>query len=157
MEFDGQRQGEEVIYVFRRHIVTSIKGFFWMILMMGLGVVPHFIWPDNSTMFVVWLVFAAVGVLGWGYSLILWYFSFYIVTSERLRQTRQKGMFNKSVVDLELGHIQNMSYGVNGIFATIFNYGSILIQTEAGDLVISMVSHPETVYNELENTWHEKR
>ena len=157
MEFDGQREGEEVIYVFRRHIVTSIKGFFWMILMMGLGVVPHFIWPDNSTMFVVWLVFAAVGVLGWGYSLILWYFSFYIVTSERLRQTRQKGMFNKSVVDLELGHIQNMSYGVNGIFATIFNYGSILIQTEAGDLVISMVSHPETVYNELENTWHEKR
>lgn len=157
MEFDGQRQGEEVIYVFRRHIVTSIKGFFWMILMMGLGVVPHFIWPDNSSMFVVWLVFAAVGVLGWGYSLILWYFSFYIVTSERLRQTRQKGMFNKSVVDLELGHIQNMSYGVNGIFATIFNYGSILIQTEAGDLVISMVSHPETVYNELENTWHEKR
>jgi hypothetical protein len=157
MEFDGQRQGEEVIYVFRRHIVTSIKGFFWMILMMGLGVVPHFIWPDNSTMFVVWLVFAAVGVLGWGYSLMLWYFSFYIVTSERLRQTRQKGMFNKSVVDLELGHIQNMSYGVNGLFATIFNYGSILIQTEAGDLVISMVSHPETVYNELENTWHEKR
>ena len=157
MEFDGQREGEEVIYVFRRHIVTSIKGFFWMILMMGLGVVPHFIWPDNSTMFVVWLVFAAVGVLGWGYSLILWYFSFYIVTSERLRQTRQKGMFNKSVVDLELCHIQNMSYGVNGIFATIFNYGSILIQTEAGDLVISMVSHPETVYNELENTWHEKR
>lgn len=157
MEFDGQRQGEEVIYVFRRHIVTSIRGFLWMILMMGLGVVPHFIWPDNSTMFVVWLIFAAVGVLGWGYSLILWYFSFYIVTSERLRQTRQKGMFNKSVVDLELGHIQNMSYGVNGIFATIFNYGSILIQTEAGDLVISMVSHPETVYNELENTWHEKR
>ena len=132
MEFEGQRQGEEVIYVFRRHVVTSIKGFLWMILMMGLGVVPHFIWPDNSMMFVVWLIFAGVGVLGWGYSLMLWYFSFYIVTSERLRQTRQKGMFNKSVVDLELGHIQNMSYGVNGIFATIFNYGSILIQTEAG-------------------------
>ena len=85
MEFEGQREGEEVIYVFRRHIVTSIKGFLWMVLMMGLGVVPHFIWPDNSTMFVVWLIFAAVGVLGWGYSLILWYFSFYIVTSERLR------------------------------------------------------------------------
>jgi hypothetical protein len=79
------------------------------------------------------------------------------VTNERLRQTRQKGFFQKSVVDLELKNIQNMSYGVHGLFATIFNYGSILIQTDAGDLVLSMVSHPETVYNELENTWHEKR
>jgi hypothetical protein len=79
------------------------------------------------------------------------------VTNERLRQTRQKGFFKKSVVDLELVNIQNMSYGVSGVFATIFDYGTILIQTEAGDLVLSMVSHPEAVYNELENTWHEKR
>ena len=108
-------------------------------------------------MFFVWLVFIGVGLLGAAYSWMLWYFSFYIVTNERLRQTRQKGLFKKSVVDLELSNIQNMSYGVNGMFATMFDYGSILIQTEAGDLVRSMVSHPETVYNELENTWHDKR
>lgn len=157
MDFEGQREGEEVIYVFRRHILTTIKGFLWMILLMGIGVIPHFMWPGDSNMFIVWLIFAAVGLIGLGYSLTLWYFSFYVVTNQRLRQTRQKGIFHKSVVDLELSSIQNMSFGVNGLFATIFNYGAILIQTEAGDLVISMVSHPETVYNELENTWHEKR
>ena len=157
MEFEGQREGEEVIYVFRRHAMTSIKGFLWCIVVTALGLIPMFIWPGNGHMFFVWLAFLGVGVLGAAYSWMLWYFSFYIVTNERLRQTRQKGLFKKSVVDLELSNIQNMSYGVNGVFATMFDYGSILIQTEAGDLVISMVSHPETVYNELENTWHDKR
>lgn len=157
MEFEGQREGEEVIYVFRRHAMTSIKGFLWLIVVTGLGLVPMFIWPGNGNLFFVWLAFLGVGIFGAAYSWMLWYFSFYIVTNERLRQTRQKGLFKKSVVDLELSNIQNMSYGINGVFATMFDYGSILIQTEAGDLVISMVSHPETVYNELENTWHDKR
>lgn len=157
MEFDGQREGEQVKYVFRRHFVTTIRGWIWLIIVTALGFVPSLIWPNNSDMFWVWLIFFAVGLIGAVYSWMLWYFSFYIVTNERLRQTRQKGFFQKSVVDLELDSIKNMSYGVHGLFATIFNYGSILIQTEAGDLVLSMVSHPETVYNELENTWHEKR
>ena len=157
MEFEGQREGEEVIYVFRRDIVTAFKGFFWMVAVTGIGLVPMFLWPDNGRMFFVWLLFFAVGVIGAAYSWMMWYFSYYIVTNERLRQTRQKGFFKKSVVDLELSNILNMSYGVTGLFAAMFDYGTILIQTEAGDLVLSMVSHPETVYNELENTWHEKR
>ena len=157
MEFEGQREGEEVIYVFRRHIMTSVKGFLWLVVLTGVGLIPMFIWPGNGQMFFVWLIFLGVGILGAAYSWMLWYFSYYIVTDERLRQTRQKGLFKKSVVDLELSSIQNMSFGVNGVFATMLDYGSILIQTEAGDLVISMVSHPETVYNELENTWHDKR
>ena len=157
MEFDGQREGEEVIYVFRRHIFTALKGFLWFVIVTALGLIPMIVWPDNDKLFYVWLVCLIVGVLGAAYSWMLWYFSFYIVTNERLRQTRQKGLFNRSVVDLELGNIVNMSYGVHGMFATMFDYGAILIQTEAGDLVLSMVSHPETVYNELENTWHDKR
>lgn len=156
MEFEGQREGEEVMYVFRRHFLTAAKGIVWLILMTGLGVVPMLLWPDNGQMFFVWMVFFGVGILGALYSWMLWYFSFYIVTNQRLRQTRQKGLFNKTVVDLELNKIMNMSYGVRGVFATMFNYGAILIQTEAGDLMLSMVSHPETVYNELENTWHDK-
>ena len=157
MEFEGQREGEEVIYVFRRHILTAVKGFWWLVGMMVLGAIPMIVWPDNGQMFLVWLVFILVGILGATYSWILWFFSFYVVTNERLRQVRQKGMFNKSVVDLELASILNMSYGVHGVFATMFDYGSILVQTGAGDLVLSMVSHPETVYNELENTWHDKK
>lgn len=153
--FEGQRANEEVIFVFRRHILTSIKGFFFLIFMTLIGFVPMLIWPDNQSMIFVWMGFVIVGLLGVGYSYLLWYFSFYIVTNQRLRQTRQKGLFKKTVVDLSLENVQSASFGVPGMFGSMFDYGTILIQTSAGDLVLSMVSHPETVYNEIENARHD--
>ena len=153
--FEGQRANEEVIFVFRRHILTSIKGFFFLIFMALIGFVPMLIWPDNQSMVFVWMGFVIVGLLGVGYSYLLWYFSFYIVTNQRLRQTRQKGLFKKTVVDLSLENVQSASFGVPGMFGSMFDYGTILIQTSAGDLVLSMVSHPETVYNEIENARHD--
>ena len=153
-DFEGQREGEEVVFVFRRHILTAIRGFLFLIFMILAGFVPMLIWKDNQSMVFVWMAFVIVGLLGMGYSHLLWYFSFYIVTNQRLRQTRQKGLFKKTVVDLSLENIQSASFGVPGMFGSIFNYGTILIQTGAGDLVLSMVSHPETVYNEIENARH---
>ena len=117
--------------------------------MIAVGVLPVIMWPDDSRMYWVWGVSGLIGVLGLGYSYVLWYFSFYMLTNQRLRQVRQKGIFKKSVVDLDLDNIMSASYGQHGVFATMFNYGTILIQTSAGDLVLSMVAKPETVYNEL--------
>ena len=152
--FEGQREDEEVVYVFRRHILTSIKGLFFLVFMAVVGMAPMLIWPEKQNMIFVWMGFVVVGLLGLGYSYLLWYYSFYVITNQRLRQTRQKGLFKKTVVDLDLENIQSASFGVPGMFGTMFNYGTILIQTSAGDLVLSMVSHPETVYNEMENARH---
>lgn len=152
--FEGQREDEEVVYVFRRHILTSIKGLFFLVFMAVVGMTPMLIWPDKQNMIFVWMGFVVVGLLGLGYSYLLWYYSFYVITNQRLRQTRQKGLFKKTVVDLDLENIQSASFGVPGMFGAMFNYGTILIQTSAGDLVLSMVSHPETVYNEMENARH---
>ena len=154
MDFDGQRSGEEVLYVFRRHISTARKGLYFLIFMILLGLVPRFLWPGNDGVSFVGLACVLVGVLGFGYSLLLWYFSFYMLTSERLRQTRQKGIFKKTVVDLDLENILSVSYGIPGIFGSMMNYGTIMVQTSAGDLVLSMVTNPEEVYNELQNAAH---
>ena len=153
--FEGQRANEEVIFIFRRHILTSIKGFFFLIFMAVVGFLPKIMWPDDDRMIFVWMGAVIVGLLGMGYSYLLWYYSFYIVTNQRLRQTRQKGLFKKTVVDLSLENVQSASFGVPGMFGAMFDYGTILIQTGAGDLVLSMVSHPETVYNEIENARHD--
>ena len=157
MDFEGQRKGEEVKYIFRRHAISTIKGWLFMIFMAAAGYLPVLMWPGDSRMYWVWGVSGAVGLLGLGYSYVLWYFSFYMLTNQRLRQVRQKGIFKKTVVDLDLENILSASYGQHGMFATMFNYGTILIQTSAGDLVLSMVSKPETVYNELGDAAHVAR
>ena len=158
MDFEGQRSGEEVLFIFRRHIVTAWKGLVFMLVMIGLGYLPVVMWPELKTqMYFVWAGVGVIGLLGFLKSLILWHFSFYMVTNQRLRQVRQKGIFTKTVVDLDLDRIQSTSFGVHGVFATMFNYGTILVQTGAGDLILSAVSKPESVYNELENAVHNER
>ena len=157
MDFEGQRSGEEVIFVFRRHIVTAWKGFIFMLVMIGLGYLPVVMWAGMNEMYFVWAGVGVIGLFGFLKSLILWHFSYYMITNQRLRQVRQKGFFTKTVVDLDLDKIQSSSFGVHGMFATMFNYGTILVQTGAGDLVLSTVSKPETVYNELEDAVHNAR
>ena len=149
--FDGQREGEKVKFVFRRHFLTARKGLLWMLVCLAIGTLPLFMWKGDRRMFWVFLVFVVVGLIGLFYSIILWYFSIYIVTDQRIRQITQKGFFKKSVVDLGLDRIQSISYGVPGILGGVFGFGTILIQTAVGDLVISMVPRPEKVYNKLQN------
>lgn len=149
--FDGQRQGEKVLFTFRRHIVTARKGLGWLIVMSTIGVVPMILWPDSPYMFPLFLGLVFFGLLGAFYAYILWYFSIYVVTNQRLRQISQKGLFKKSVVDLSLDKVMSISYGVSGAFAGILGYGTILIQTAVGDLTISKVSHPEDIHNKLQD------
>ncbi len=149
--FDGQREGEEVKFIFRRHFLTAKKGFFFMIAMIVVGFLPMFIWKDNINMFWFFVGMVIIGAVGFLYSYMLWYFSLYIVTDQRIRQISQKGFFKKTVVDLGLDRIQSISYGVPGIIAGIFGYGTILIQTGVGDLVISQVAKPASIYERLQN------
>ena len=148
--FSGQREDEEVKYVFRRHVFTAWRGTVWIIFFGLVGLVPMVLWPNDQRMFFVWLGFLGVGVLGMLYSYMLWYFSYYLVTNQRVRQVRQKGIFRKTVVDLGLDKVQSISYEVPGISGGIFGYGTLLLQTQAGDMRISKVRKPEKVYNVLQ-------
>ena len=131
--------------------MTARKGLYFLLGFTVVGVVPIFIWQGDGRMVFVWMGSVLVGVLFWLYSYMLWYFSVYIVTNERLRQVSQKGLFKKTVVDLGLDKIISISYEVPGLFGGMLGYGTLLVQTMVGDLTISNVSHPESVYNRLQN------
>ena len=93
MIFDGQREGEEVQFVFRRHFLTAKSGVIFLILMIMIGVGLTLLWPNNMMIFETFLALILVGVLGFLYSYMLWYFSIYIVTNQRIRQISQRGLF----------------------------------------------------------------
>ena len=151
LSFDGQREDEKVIFIFRRHIGTARRGLLFLFFMIIIGIIPMILWKDDSRMFWVFLGCVIVGLFGAGYSYLLWYFSFFIVTNERIRKITQKSLFKKTITDLWLDKIQSISYSVPNVIAGIFNYGTILIQTAVGDLVISQVPKPDKVHNKLQN------
>ena len=81
----------------------------------------------------------------------MWYFTVYIVTDQRLRQVTQHGFFGKDVVELRLSKIQNISYNIPGFSGEALGFGTIIIQTVVGDLIINKVDHPENIYNKLQD------
>lgn len=151
LDFEGQRPDEELLFVFRRHMIAMRKGFYLLLGCLVITAIPPLIWQDNLELFLLPVGGFALGLLLFFYHYTMWYFTIYVVTNQRIRQITQRGFFGKDVVELRLSKIQNISYNIPGFSGEIFGYGTIVIQTFVGDLVIRNVEHPEKTYNKLQD------
>ncbi len=148
--FDGQRDDEEVLFVFRRHVIAMRRGFYALLIPFALASLPYLFLPNT-----LWLLWVAIGGFVFGlllffYHWIGWYYSVFIVTDQRIQQTTQSGVFGKSVIDLSLSKIQNISYNIPGLNGELLGFGTIVLQTYVGDLIIDRVHKPEEIYNKLQ-------
>lgn len=148
--FDGQFDDEDVLYVFRRHPIVMRKGLIISMCSWLVGPLIILAWtyikPDNPpSMAAFFLALIASIVLG---SLLIlpswigWYFSIFIMTTQRFIQITQRGLFHTSFADLKLEQIQQVNYEINGLQETLLGFGTIKLQTYIGDLVIHDVHHP---------------
>ena len=151
LDFEGQHEGEELLFVFHRHIIAMRKGFYALLIPFAISSIPPLIWQDNLVLFLLPLAGLALGLLFFSYYFLMWRFTYYMVTTQRIRQVTQKGFFGTDVVELSLAKIQNISYNIPGFSGEIFGFGTIVIQTFVGDLVIRNVEHPEKTYNKLQD------
>jgi len=151
LDFEGQRPGEELLFVFRRHIIAMRKGFYLLLIPFAISAIPVLIWQDNLALLWSPVIGFSLGLLLFFYHWMMWYFTVYIVTNQRLRQVTQRGFFGKDVVELRLSKIQNISYNIPGFTGEVFGFGTIVIQTFVGDLVIRYVEHPDKTYNKLQD------
>lgn len=149
--FNGQREGEEVLFVFRRHIIAMRKGFYMLLVPFALSAIPPLIWQDKLELFLLPIGGLFLGLLLFSYYFLMWRYTYYIVTSQRIRQVTQKGFFGTDVVELSLSKVQNISYNIPGFFGEVFHFGTLVIQTFVGDLVIRNVEDPEKTYNMLQD------
>ena len=151
LDFEGQREGEELLFIFRRHLIAMRKGFYLFLIPFAISALPVFIW--STELWVYWIPLAGfvLGAILFSYHFLMWYYTVYIVTDQRLRQVTQKGFFGKDVVELGLSKIQSISYNVPGLSGEMFGFGTIVIQTFVGDLIINKVEHPEKIYNKLQD------
>ena len=154
--FKEQFEEEEVLLVFRKHPIVMRKGLIFGMLALLIGPVITLILttsrPDNPpTMTFFFLSLLAGFILG---AIILfpswvrWYFSVYIMTSQRfIQQTRSLLQIN--VVDLGLEQIQMINYQVSGLEETMLGFGTIIVQTYVGDLIIRDVHHPARIQKKM--------
>lgn len=148
-QFDDQLDDEEMLLVFRKHPIVMRKGLILSLLALVLGVIPSLIRPEYSYLYGGLAAGALLGLIIFIPSWISWYFSVYIVTDQRLLQIKQKGLWTRSVVDMNLSQIQMVNYEVSGIQETMLGFGTIMMQTFVGDLVIHDVHHPEKTQKKI--------
>ena len=154
--FDDQFDDEEVLYVFKKHPVVMRKGLILSMLALLLGTIPGYITLEFSYFYgglAAGVVLAAIVFLP---SWITWNFSVFIVTNQRFIQQSQKGFFSKSVVDIGLNQIQMVNYEVSGVQESLLGFGTIMMQTFIGDLVIHDVHHPAKIQKKLIKILREK-
>lgn len=156
--FSGQKAGEDVLLLVRRHWVTFVKPFFYTIIVF---VVPLIAWvfifftlPFNFPENAFWigaLVWGLLGVFFVVYNYLDWYLDIYIITTSRIIDITQNGLFHRHVGETYLDNVQDVQYEISGIVATLFNYGNVQIHTSgpSGDIMFEQVHRPQEVQRYL--------
>lgn len=149
--FEDQMDDEEVLYVFRKHPIVMRKGIILFSFGPLIGVLPATIWP---TLGFGWFFGGMIGGFLLGMLLFFpswigWFYSVFIVTDQRFIQITQKGLFHRSVVDVGLNQIQMVNYEVAGLQETLLGFGTIMMQTYMGELLIHDVHHPAHIQKKM--------
>ncbi len=148
--FPGQHADEAVQLVFHRHPIVMRKS-----LLIGLGVIligslPGLFFPVHYKGDLQFLLYTFLATLAfWLYEWVGWYYSVYILTTERLIEIKQKGFFNRRVREFPLDKIQNVNYHIKGFQAVIFHYGDITAQTYVGDVVMDTIYKPVEIHQKM--------
>jgi hypothetical protein len=133
MSLDIQMQDEEVLLLMRQHPVTQLK---WVILAIILILIPllftyvpilNFL-PTN---------FHVVAFVGWylmvlGFSLeafLDWFYNIYIVTNQRVIDVDFTSLLFKNISTAHLDRIEDVTVTNKGYLGSVFDYGTVLIQT----------------------------
>jgi hypothetical protein len=162
VRFETQEEKETVALFLRQHIVVNVP---WIILAMLMLIAPTIIFPllfsiirISITVPVGYIIVATIWwyVATFGFivaKFLGWFINIYIVTNERIVDIDFYYLLYKHFSEAELNKIQDISYTSQGIFATIFNYGDVTIETagEAPHLVFETVPHPERVVETIRN------
>jgi len=76
-----------------------------------------------------------------------YYLDIWIVTSERILATEQKGLFNRVASELHLAAVQDVTSELRGMVGTFLDFGDVQVQTagEKERFQFDNVDHPEKV------------
>jgi hypothetical protein len=154
--FDDQLEGEEVLFVFRKHPIVMRKALIASMFAILLGTIPSLIKPEYSYLLGGLAAGFVLAFLVFLPSWITWHYSVFIVTDQRIIQITQKGFWKRSVVDIGLSQVQMVNYEVGGLEETVLGFGTIMMQTFVGDLIIHDVHRPAKIQKKLLTILREK-
>jgi len=142
LQFENQEKNEVVILFLRQHLITLVPVVLFAVVYF---LAPPFVFPLFIKMLSpavkISVGYITVGLLFWyiaGFGVVLakflyWFFNIFIVTNDRIVDIDFINLLYKDIAEARIERVQDISYNMKGIFATMLNYGNVVIQT-AGEL-----------------------
>ncbi len=145
--FQGQKDGEELIMIFRKHWFGIIKPICLFTLLFVVSVLILVYWFDITIMLIVGFVILLLAIFYFLYNYLLWWQDVYILTTQRVIDVDQKSLFHRVVSEAELKNIQDTNYEVEGFWRTMLNFGRVKILTASSgqSIVFEDISNPHKV------------
>ena len=154
--FPGQLPDEGVEMVFRQHPLVMRKALFGGLGLMVVGLLPldfYGLWYTSAGLYGFFIKFAmamaAVALVWWFWRWVGWYYTVYIVTTKRLVEIKQKGLFDRKVDEWQLEGINNLNYHIGGFQAVLLGFGDITARTYIGDLEMKAIHKPAEIHAQL--------
>lgn len=140
--FPGQREGEKVIMVIRKHPIVYIRITAVFIICVLIPIIIFYALASGYGLFgnysniniTINLFICAYLLYGMLLTVIAWIneqFDLFILTDQRLIDYTQLTLLEKTVSSTPLQHIQDTTSSISGFFQTLLNYGTVDVQTAA--------------------------
>lgn len=139
---------EKIFFVVHKHPILHIKNFA-ILTFFGLFI-PFAIWflfPQTLLFVSIW---GAIGLVRLIFEFVIWYYEVWLATNISIVDIDWDGLFEKSSTRVEYYHVETISYEIKGFWATIFNYGDLIVEKSTGNNVkFHGVFRPKKVAREL--------
>jgi len=139
--FPSQIEGEEIFLVVREHwfhlLLKILAWLFFAVALVvfniagqsGLPLLFEGTWGQITLLFMeIYLLFLALSLF---LIFIFYYLNIHIITSIRVVDVDQEGLFSHRTSELHIDKIEDVTSKVDGVFGTLFNYGTVFVQTAA--------------------------
>lgn len=157
--FKDVEEGEEILQIIHRNWFYIFEQFLIIFLMfgtlaLGLVYIPQLFPVMSDGVFYGLFLFAeSMLLLGiWVFGWLIWidyYFDIWIITTRRIVNIEQQGMFSRKVSELRYSKVQDVTTQVRGFIPTILNFGDVEVQTagEEDNFIFRTVSDPYGIKN----------
>jgi membrane protein YdbS with pleckstrin-like domain len=157
-----KKPDEKIIFQMRSHWITFFGELVLVIILavlpIAVGIFFSLIWPsllvgDISRPLLI-LAASAYYLMIWAFLItkfISYYLDVYLVTTYRVLDVQQNGLFSRTVAELDLARVQDVTSEVKGLLHTIMNFGNVYIQTagEQEHFDFEDVHRPDEVRKQL--------
>ncbi|MFA6105671.1 MAG: PH domain-containing protein [Patescibacteria group bacterium] len=154
--FIHQKTYEKIVYKLRKHPIITVPSLLFFGVLLLLPTVFYWFAAhnfanifENEILIVCLTLLAGIYYLAAGLFYFTYFVNFYldllVITNDRLLHIEQEGVFSRTISEVDLYKIQDITSTINGFIPSLFDFGDLLIQTAGAveKFMITNVPDPE--------------